>query len=451
MNFEIKLYSGKTEYDFKIEDSSIKIVDLLQKIISEMKLEKIPFNLIYKTDIIGSKNNEEILNTFFAEEINIVLTIVKSVKIPKSFNSIEPLIEYINMINTQIDDYLLYLYNIYINYENKSNNNILFHIENINFIIFYHKNTYRLPKNCSRDKIYDNKQFIMYFIDYKINAYYTGTLDNLKDASKKLQDDEEVVMKAVQKCGNELKYASERLQDSEEIVKIAVKQCGYALASASERLQDNEEIVKIAVKRNGNALSSASKRLKDNEEIVMIAIENYKQDRYYTRCNILNYTSDRLKNNIKIIMLAIEKDIRLFKYVTDELKDNKKFILNIINNYTIHYKRIYCCSFGIEYYLLEDVSERLQDDAEIITAAVTNYGYNLKYASERLRDNEEIVRKAFEEDNNAIMFASKELQNNIEFLLSLVGLKKNIKASNLLHFLRLDEYGRDLWDSSPTS
>ena len=88
-----------------------------------MKLEKIPFNLIYKTDIIGSKNNEEILNTFFAEEINIVLTIVKSVKIPKSFNSIEPLIEYINMINTQNDDYLSYLYYIYRHYEKMTNNN----------------------------------------------------------------------------------------------------------------------------------------------------------------------------------------------------------------------------------------------------------------------------------------------------------------------------------------
>ena len=168
MNFEIKLYSGKTEYDFKIEDSSIKIVDFLQKIISEMKLEKIPFNLIYKTNSIESKNNEEILNTFFEKEINIILTIVKSAKIPESFNSIEPLIEYINSINTQIDDYLLYLYNIYINYENMTNNNILFHIENINFIIFYHKKKYELPKNCSREKIYDNKQFIMYFIDRKI-------------------------------------------------------------------------------------------------------------------------------------------------------------------------------------------------------------------------------------------------------------------------------------------
>jgi hypothetical protein len=421
MNFEIKSIGGTTEYDFKIDDSSIKIVDFLQKIISEMKLEKIPFTLLWKTNIIGSKNNEEMLSTFFSEETNIILTIIKSAKIPKCWYRIECLIYYINTLTTSIDDYLLYLYNIYINYENKSNNNTLCHIKNINFIIFYYKKMSKLPRNCSPNKIYNNKQFIMYLVDYNPH--------NLRYASNELQDDEEIVMLALKKSRyiDILKYVSKNLQNNKNIILFAVQINGINLKYASKELQNDKEIVITAIQNNLSALQYASKELQNDKKIIMIVIsinvyllqfvsEEFKNDKEIVTFAVkksgcvLQYASHNLRNDKDFLLSFLKENPSLISYISDDLRNNKTFLLPLLKiNKNIN---------AIE--IIQNLSNNLINDKEIVKYLIKKDGNALQYVSEDLQNNREIVMTAVKKNGCSIKYASDSLRHDRKIIMTAI-------------------------------
>mmetsp|Transcript_58165 Transcript_58165/g.138458 ORF Transcript_58165/g.138458 Transcript_58165/m.138458 type:complete len:188 (+) Transcript_58165:75-638(+) len=77
-----------------------------------------------------------------------------------------------------------------------------------------------------------------------------------------------------------------------------------------------------------------------------------------------------------------------------------------------------CCRMG--YYLEKDpgalafASSEIQDDADVVLAAVKQDGRALQFASTRLRSDRGIVTAAIEQDWRALEFASSELQE--EFL-----------------------------------
>jgi len=56
-------------------------------------------------------------------------------------------------------------------------------------------------------------------------------------------------------------------------------------------------------------------------------------------------------------------------YASQEIKDDKNFAQEVIE---------------LNEWVLEDLSERLQDDEELVMKAVSKYGAALKYASHRL-------------------------------------------------------------------
>ena len=56
----------------------------------------------------------------------------------------------------------------------------------------------------------------------------------MKDASKELQGNKDIVMAAVKNQGFTLQYTSDELKGDFDIVMAAVKQCGYALQFAYE-------------------------------------------------------------------------------------------------------------------------------------------------------------------------------------------------------------------------
>jgi predicted nucleic acid-binding Zn-ribbon protein len=60
--------------------------------------------------------------------------------------------------------------------------------------------------------------------------------------------------------------------------------------------------------------------------------------------------------------------------------------------------------------------EELQDDDDVVMAAVKNNGSALQFASERLRADKEIVIAAVKNDPYVIVFASEELQDDDDVL-----------------------------------
>ena len=66
------------------------------------------------------------------------------------------------------------------------------------------------------------------------------------------QNDKEVVLESVRRCGVSLQFASEACQNDKEIVLAAMQQNGYGLQFASEALRDDEEIVSAALRHYGD-------------------------------------------------------------------------------------------------------------------------------------------------------------------------------------------------------
>lgn len=59
------------------------------------------------------------------------------------------------------------------------------------------------------------------------------------------------------------------IENERELIKKAVSENGLALKDASEKLKDDYEIVKIAILNNYNSLEYASERSRGNRELVL--------------------------------------------------------------------------------------------------------------------------------------------------------------------------------------
>ena len=67
---------------------------------------------------------------------------------------------------------------------------------------------------------------------------------------------------------------------------------------------------------------------------------------------------------------------------------------------------------------LETLSEELQDDKEVVMAAIQRFGSNFKYASLRLRDDKETVMEAVTQHADTLEYASVRLRNDKEVVMA---------------------------------
>ena len=68
--------------------------------------------------------------------------------------------------------------------------------------------------------------------------------------------------------------------------------------------------------------------------------------------------------------------------------------------------------------LLFYVNEKLQEDREIVLAAVTGIGQALEYLPEGFESDKEVVLTAVQSDGKALKYASQELQEDREIVLA---------------------------------
>ena len=74
-------------------------------------------------------------------------------------------------------------------------------------------------------------------------------------------------------------------------------------------------------------------------------------------------------------------------------------------------------------------SEELRNDREVVFAAVSNDGYAIKYASEELRNDREVVFAAVSNNRYAIKYVGEKLKNDSE-ILAIANVQKNNNISN---------------------
>jgi len=193
------------------------------------------------------------------------------------------------------------------------------------------------------------------------------------------------VFKRVTKHGKHLQYASKKLQDDERVVLAAVTNCPASLQFASDRLKSSKQILLVAVSKNGNALDYVN-----HASLSADAAKLIYETAVNTTANAIRY---------------IPSNMQTFELVNRAVYVNPKLIA-YISEYTDDYDLILHCAKHCAT-LLRYASARLRDDETIALAATYYYG-GLYYVSDRLRANKHVVLRAVSHNSVNIMAVSSE-------------------------------------------
>lgn len=169
----------------------------------------------------------------------------------------------------------------------------------------------------------------------------------LKDFSPRIQDDEEVVLEALNGIWSVLQYASPRLRDKKEIVLKHVQK-GADFNDASPRLKDDKDIVLEAVKRAGIRIKYAGDKMKDDEDVILASLQ-------FTHAMI--HASPRLRNDRNFNLAAAKRSGLSLMGMKNDFQDDFEIVLEAVKN---------------NKKALEYASKRLQNHPEILAAAGEN-------------------------------------------------------------------------------
>jgi hypothetical protein len=128
----------------------------------------------------------------------------------------------------------------------------------------------------------------------------------------------------------------------------------------------------------------------DNQEMLknathLLDIPNYQNDHdivlaFVSKSGLqLKYASSELQNDRGIVLAAVRSNARALRYASAERRNDRQVILAAINSLNKD------CSVVFEF-----ASKELQEDRDIVRAAVSHYGCTLKYTSKEFKNDHEI-------------------------------------------------------------
>ena len=104
-----------------------------------------------------------------------------------------------------------------------------------------------------------------------------------------------------------------------------------------------------------------------------------------TRGHVFKKVSDRLKNHPEVALKAVETDGTLMRFVSESLRANKVFVIEALSR----------CGFEIDsVYAINEVSEELQNDRDVVKAALKNQGGSYQYINEQFKNDRDILKIA---------------------------------------------------------
>jgi hypothetical protein len=191
----------------------------------------------------------------------------------------------------------------------------------------------------------------------------------------KLRGDKQIMMAIIPKHCAVVECMSNNLRNDDEIFQTVLSNStlpNYVLQHFSERIQsDRNLMLQLCAHRNGiSSLSFVSSELRNDKEFILEAIK--------VSCS--NHTQN---SNVSISDVSIRSGKE-----TKISRRKGRSISGSSNNFQI----------------LRYVSQRLQDDHDVVLATVKNDGLNLKYASYDLRRDFTIAMTAIEENGEAFRY-----------------------------------------------
>ncbi|KAG2382035.1 hypothetical protein C9374_005827 [Naegleria lovaniensis] len=227
-------------------------------------------------------------------------------------------------------------------------------------------------------------------------------------ASKLLQQDKEVVLKAAPYRYDVLFYAAEELRSNKEFVLEVVQVNGKTLFFASSSLKSDKDVALAAVRQNGLALKSVNKNtLHKHHEIVEEAVKQNNSALRFVPTDLLKDHDFMLKmlkltipelstfalfdnSNKELMMKLVRKCGVLLQIASDELKEDRGFVLDAVKN---------------DWEALAFASETLRKDKHFILSLVSEDGRMLQYAASELKQDKEVVLAAVRNNVAAIYMA----------------------------------------------
>ena len=139
--------------------------------------------------------------------------------------------------------------------------------------------------------------------------------------------------------------------------------------------------------------------IKNDKKCMIKAIKLYS--------DISNYISSKLYNDVDFCCVYVKLNPRNINKIPDIMYANKTVALNCLSCHNNHY--LYC--------YLQYFSTELQDDKEVVLAAVTRNGQNILFASIELQNDKDVALAAIKHNRANLSFLSNKYTNDKNFVL----------------------------------
>jgi len=242
-------------------------------------------------------------------------------------------------------------------------------------------------------------------------------------------------------------YASERLIGDREAVIAAVSQTGPInqiyhpnLQFADERLRDDRGVVEAAIRGSDGgfrALQYASDRLRDDRDLAFMAIQLYcPKTAPFSLSSSYRDLSLRLRSDRELFLQVLAKSaacsdnvcrresgiVELLQSAGPVLQEDRNVVLAAVTKDPMALlscsdafradREIVVAAIAIDGFALCGASAALQADRDIVLAAVRETGLALYFAAEELKDDFEIALAACENQGCVIEFVSQRLKDD---------------------------------------
>lgn len=216
----------------------------------------------------------------------------------------------------------------------------------------------------------------------------------LEYVDKKLRNNRDFIIKAVQLRGEALRYANLFHGDKDVVLK-AVQQDGHSIAYATDLLKADRDVVLAAVRQNSYVLERVNARFRVDRDFMLAAVERNRETPYSNTSVVLKFADEALKSDKDFMLAAVQKHGNALKYAHSVLKANK----------------------------------------EVVLAAVRNHGMALEFADATLRGDRDVFAEAIKKNFLAFVYA---LPSDQQTLLTALGLDSRV-FGYLQYKLRMDK------------
>lgn len=183
------------------------------------------------------------------------------------------------------------------------------------------------------------------------------------------------------------------LDNKKSVIKLLNNNCIW-LHEISKSLQQDRDISLLAVKKDGRNFEYLQPEFLNDREVILTALKS----KYADYSHIAQNVDNGILNEPDIAETLLKKYTYALKYLNQYYQDNRELILklNVIN--------------------LEDMSQRLKHDKEVVLQCVSSWGNQLQFASADLQDDSEVVIEALKCNGLALEFASERLRSDLNII-----------------------------------